>query len=119
MVNGRCKARPLRAILVMAGLDPAIHPFRKCVLRRGWIRGPSPPKRLRPRRRVKPAYDGESRSPDAAQRAVLHGVVRCRAGAVTGRGVWYDPGSAERRYALHRVRETALCVEELARLVER
>src|SRR5437764_8270820 len=36
------------------------------------------------------------RAPDAAQRAVLHGVVRCRAGAVTNAGVWYDPGSAER-----------------------
>src|SRR3979490_1176436 len=36
------------------------------------------------------------RSPDAAQRAVLHGVVRCKAGAVTSAGVWYGPGSAER-----------------------
>src|SRR3954447_5375091 len=36
------------------------------------------------------------RSPDTAQRAVLHGVVRCRAGAVTDARVWYDPGSAER-----------------------
>src|SRR5205085_694525 len=37
------------------------------------------------------------RSPDAAQRAVLHGVVRCRAGAVTNAGVWCDPGSAKQR----------------------
>src|ERR1700712_4559033 len=36
------------------------------------------------------------RAPDAAQRAVLHGVVRCRAGAVTNSGVWYGPGSAKR-----------------------
>src|SRR6267378_7111589 len=35
-------------------------------------------------------------SPDAAQRAVLHGVVRCRAGVVTHAGVWNGPGSAER-----------------------
>jgi len=27
---------------------------------------------------------------------VLHGVVRCRAGAVTNASVWYGPGSAER-----------------------
>src|SRR4051794_13995861 len=50
------------------------------------------------------------RSPDAAQRAALHGVVRRRAGAVTNTGVWYDPGSAKQRfaksYALHRARET-------------
>src|SRR4051795_10459961 len=45
-----------------------------------------------------------SRSPDAAQRVA----VRCRAGAVTNAGAWYDPGSAEQRQeALHRVREMA------------
>ncbi len=36
-------------------------------------------------------------APDAAQRAVLHGVVRCRAGAVTNAGAWYGPGSAVHR----------------------
>src|SRR5882672_3650973 len=36
------------------------------------------------------------RAPDAAQRAVLHGVVRCRAGAVANSGVWYGPGPAQR-----------------------
>jgi len=36
------------------------------------------------------------RSPDAAQRAVLHGLVRCRAGAVRSAGDWYGPGSAQR-----------------------
>jgi hypothetical protein len=36
------------------------------------------------------------RSPDAAQHAALRGVVRCRAGVVPERGVWYGPGSAER-----------------------
>jgi hypothetical protein len=40
---------------------------------------------------------GAVRAPDAAQRAVLHGVVRCRAGAVTDAGVWYGPGSAKQR----------------------
>jgi NAD(P)-dependent dehydrogenase (short-subunit alcohol dehydrogenase family) len=35
-------------------------------------------------------------APDAAQRAALRGVVRCRAEAVTNAGVWYGPGSAER-----------------------
>jgi hypothetical protein len=39
------------------------------------------------------------RSPDAAQRAVLHGVVRCRAGAVPNAGALYDPGSAKQRFA--------------------
>jgi hypothetical protein len=35
--------------------------------------------------RVKPAHDAAyiPRAPDAAQRAALRGVVRCRAGAVT------------------------------------
>src|SRR5439155_17173294 len=38
-------------------------------------------------------------SPDAAQRAVLHGAVRCRAGAVTSTGILYGPGSAKQRFA--------------------
>ena len=46
------------------------------------------------------------RSPDAAQRAVLHGVVRCRAGAVTNAGVSRGPGSAKQHCVLHRARET-------------
>src|SRR5205085_6808937 len=53
---------------------------------------------------------GRCRAPDAAQHAVLHGVVRRRAGAVTHAGVWYGPGSAKQRsakgYALHRARDT-------------
>src|SRR3954465_10130315 len=46
----------------------------------------------------------EGCAPDAAQRAVLPRVVRCRAGAVTSAGAWYGPGSAERhvRDAPHR-----------------
>src|SRR3954464_4559583 len=44
--------------------------------------------------RLCPSY--ALRAPDAAQRAVLHGAVRCRAGAVTDAGAWYGPGSAER-----------------------
>jgi hypothetical protein len=46
------------------------------------------------------------RAPDAAQRAALRGVVRCRAGAVTERGVWYGPGSAKQHFVLHRARDT-------------
>src|SRR5947208_900351 len=42
------------------------------------------------------------RSPDAAQRAVLHGLVRCRAGAVPEAGVRYDSGSAKQHFVLHR-----------------
>src|ERR1700754_4838154 len=48
-------------------------------------------------------WGAEARSPDAAQRAVLHGVVRRRAGAVTNAGAWYGPGTAER----HEVCRTA------------
>jgi hypothetical protein len=32
MVNERCKIRGVVSILVMAGLDPAIHPLRKTLL---------------------------------------------------------------------------------------
>src|SRR5436305_13341093 len=40
---------------------------------------------------------------------VLHGVVRCRAGAVTSAGVWYGPGSAKQaEEALHRARDTVM-----------
>src|SRR4051812_43804244 len=55
---------------------------------------PTPPRRA-PQADAAPAAG--SRSPDAAQRAVLHGVVRCRAGAVTKRGVRNGPGSARQR----------------------
>ena len=41
------------------------------------------------------------------QRSAPHfrGVVRCRAGAVAGRGVFYGPGSAKQHFVLHRARE--------------
>jgi hypothetical protein len=39
---------------------------------------------------------GTACSPDAAQRAALRGALRCQAGAVTGVGARYGPGSAER-----------------------
>jgi hypothetical protein len=32
----------LQVKVVIAGLDPAIHPFRKNSLQRGWMRGSSP-----------------------------------------------------------------------------
>ncbi|ABD89697.1 hypothetical protein RPC_4172 [Rhodopseudomonas palustris BisB18] len=46
------------------------------------------------------------RAPDAAHRAALYGVVRCRAGAVTERGPRSGPGSAEQHFVLHRARDT-------------
>jgi hypothetical protein len=42
----------------MAGLDPAIHPFRRFMRSVMDARAFASPKRLRPRRRVKPAHDG-------------------------------------------------------------
>jgi hypothetical protein len=42
----------------MAGLDPAIHPLRKILFPKVMdTRAFAAPKGLRPRRRVKPAYD--------------------------------------------------------------
>jgi hypothetical protein len=49
------------------------------------------------------------RAPDAAQRAALRGVVRCRAGAVTNTALGTVPvlrSSAEE--ALHRARDTGV-----------
>jgi len=46
------------------------------------------PKGGRVRSRGAPGIGEVERAPDAAQRAVLHGVVRCRAGAVTNSGAW-------------------------------
>ena len=103
MVNGRCKARPLRAILVMAGLDPAIHPFRKCVLRRGWIRGPSPRRSGFGRAGGSSPRMTQLRFPDAAQRAAL---LR-RAGIVPDTAVRYGPGSAAHQAAKGAARCTA------------
>jgi hypothetical protein len=45
------------AISVIAGLDPAIQPLRKNLAKQMDARAFASPKRLRPRRRVKPAHD--------------------------------------------------------------
>jgi hypothetical protein len=45
---------------VMAGLDPAIHLLAKTLAKMMDARAFASPKRLRPRRRIKPAHD-ESR----------------------------------------------------------
>jgi hypothetical protein len=50
----RAKNSPLT---VIAGLDPAIHPLRKAPAKMMDTRAFASPKGLRPRRRVKPAYD--------------------------------------------------------------
>src|SRR3954449_7611607 len=42
---------------VVAGLDPAIHPVRRTLAKWMDTRAFASPKELRPRRRVKPAYD--------------------------------------------------------------
>src|SRR5947199_112903 len=59
-------------------------------------------------------------------RSVEHsscGAVRCRAGAVTNAGAWYDRGSAKQRfakgYALHRAREPRRDLGDLNRPQER
>ena len=44
------------------------------------------------RRRRRGRHNWAARAPDAAQRAALRGVVRCRAGAVAERGARYGPG---------------------------
>src|SRR5437868_9612572 len=54
-----------------------------------------------------------------AQGSALREAVRCRAGAVTGSGVWYGPGSAKQRYALHRVRDTRPELPEADQLEQR
>jgi hypothetical protein len=41
----------------MAGFDPAIHPLRKILAKKMDARAFASPKRLRPRRRVKPTHD--------------------------------------------------------------
>jgi hypothetical protein len=75
---------PCPSPLVIAGLDPAIHPLRKSLVRR-WIRGSSP-------RMTRWLVWCPGRS---AARSTCE-AVRCRAGAVTNAGAWYGPGSAER-----------------------
>jgi hypothetical protein len=52
-------SRPGHKLLVIAGLDPAIHPLRKSLSKMMDTRAFAAPKGLRPRRRVKPAYDAE------------------------------------------------------------
>jgi hypothetical protein len=42
MRSAYCALRTCFREAVIAGLDPAIHPFRKKFLRRGWTRGSSP-----------------------------------------------------------------------------
>ncbi|MGJ4882597.1 MULTISPECIES: hypothetical protein [unclassified Bradyrhizobium] len=46
---------------VIAGLDPAIHPFKNTFVSVMDARAFAAPKGLRPRRRVKPAHDGRNK----------------------------------------------------------
>jgi hypothetical protein len=73
-------------VLDLIGDDPAIHPLRKTLAKVDGYAGLRRAEGLRPRRRVTPDQVGDRRprmtrvlrrSPDAAQRAALRGVVRC------------------------------------------